>query len=56
MKLSKHLRPRLFILLGLLASSGWFSIGCTTTHPDETGVPWTRQQEWENQGPGMPGR
>jgi len=56
MNVSKLLRPRLLVMLALLASSAWFSVGCTTTHPDDTSMPWTRQQEWENQGPGMPGR
>jgi hypothetical protein len=48
-------RLRWLILALLTASCGWLSVGCATVHPDETAMPWTRQQEWENQGPGLPG-
>lgn len=40
--------------LSLLALVGLAVSGCTTmAEPEDTAVPWSRPQEWEQKAPGM---
>lgn len=49
--------PLRSVFLMLLLALGMFGLsGCFNANEDDSEIPWTRPQSWENNAPGMGGR
>ncbi len=45
---------KIFFASSLLTLAGFAASGCQTlAEPEDTAVPWSRPQEWEQKQPGM---